>query len=68
MEAYELRQIRRRFAILASLAAHDPVAAQQLRDALAESRLLAVFGEGPAHDSLTCLIRGRRGCATGAAG
>ena len=68
VEAYELRQITETFRQLASLAAHDQVAAQQLRDALAESRLLAVFGEGPALDVLDLLDAGGedalgRGCA-----
>ncbi len=58
VEAYELRQITETFRHLASLAAHDPVTAQQLRDALAESRLLAVFGEGPALDVLDLLDAG----------
>ena len=58
VEAYELRQITETFRHLASLAAHDQVTAQQLRDALAESGLLAVFGEGPALDVLDLLDAG----------
>lgn len=58
MEAFELRQVTESFRQLASRAAHDQVTAHQLRDALAESGLLAVFGEGPALDVVDLLDAG----------
>lgn len=58
MDEYQLRQVTETFRHLASRAAHDEVTAQQLRDALAESGLLAVFGEGPALDVIDLLDAG----------
>jgi hypothetical protein len=58
VEAYELRQITETFRQLAARAAHDAVMAHQLRDALAESGLLGVFGEGPAIDVIDLLDAG----------
>jgi hypothetical protein len=58
MEAYELRQITEMFRRMAERAAHDQVTAHQLRDALAESGLLDVFGEGPALDVIDLLDAG----------
>jgi hypothetical protein len=58
VEAYELRQVTAMFRQLAARAAHDQVTAQQLRDALAESGLLAVFGAGPTLDVVDLLDAG----------
>jgi hypothetical protein len=58
VEAYELRQITETFRQLAERAAHDEATARQLRDALAESGLLAVFGEGSALDVIDLLDAG----------
>jgi hypothetical protein len=58
VEAYELRQITETFRQLAARAAHDEVMAHQLRDALAESGLFGVFGEGPALDVVDLLDAG----------
>jgi hypothetical protein len=58
VEAYELRQITEVFRQLAARAAHDPSTAHQLRDALAESGLLGVFGDGPTLDVVDLLDAG----------
>jgi len=58
VDAYELRQITETFRQLAARAAHDEAMARQLRDALAESGLLGVFGEGPAIDVIDLLDAG----------
>ena len=58
MDAYELRQVTETFRQLAARAAHDESMARQLRDALAESGLLGVFGDGPAIDVVDLLDAG----------
>ncbi len=58
VEAFQLRQVTETFRRLAALAAEDQETAHQLRDALAESGLLAVFGEGPALDVVDLLDAG----------
>lgn len=58
MEAYELRQITEAFRQLATRAANDPTTAHQLRDALAESGLLGVFGDAPTLDVVDLLDAG----------
>lgn len=58
MDEYQVRQVTETFRQLAALAERDQTTAQQLRDALAESGLLAVFGEGPALDVIDLLDAG----------
>lgn len=58
MEAYELRGITEAFRQLATRAANDPTTARQLRDALAESGLLGVFGDAPTLDVVDLLDAG----------
>lgn len=58
VEEHQLQQVKETFRHLALRATHDPVTAQQLRDALAESGLLDVFGEGPALDVIDLLDAG----------
>jgi len=58
VDAFELRQVTETFRQLAARAAHDEAMARQLRDALAESGLLGVFGEGPAIDVVDLLDAG----------
>lgn len=58
MEDFQLRQVKETFRHLAILAADDLATAQQLRDALAESKLLAVFGDGPTLDVIDLLDAG----------
>lgn len=58
MDTFELRQVTETFRQLATRAAHDEAMARQLRDALAESGLLGVFGEGPAIDVVDLLDAG----------
>jgi hypothetical protein len=58
VDAFELRQVTETFRQLAARAAHDEAMARQLRDALAESGLLGVFGEGPAIDVIDLLDAG----------
>jgi hypothetical protein len=58
VEAFQLRQVTETFCRLAALAADDQETAHQLRDALAESGLLAVFGDGPALDVVDLLDAG----------
>ena len=58
MDEYQVRQVTETFRQLAALAERDQTTAQQLRDALAESGLLAVFGEGSALDVIDLLDAG----------
>ena len=58
MDEYQVRQVTETFRQLAALAERDQATAQQLRDALAESGLLAVFGDGPALDVIDLLDAG----------
>ena len=58
MDDYQVRQVTETFRQLAALAERDEVTARQLRDALAESGLLTVFGDGPALDVLDLLDAG----------
>ena len=58
MDEYQVRQVTETFRQLAALAERDQTTAHQLRDALAESGLLAVFGEGPALDVIDLLDAG----------
>ncbi len=58
MDEYQVRQVTETFRQLAALAERDQTTAQQLRDALAESGLLAVFGEGPALDVIDLVDAG----------
>ena len=55
MDEYQVRQVTETFRQLAALAERDQETARQLRDALAESGLLAVFGDGPALDVIDLL-------------
>lgn len=58
VDDFQLQQVKETFRHLATRAAHDQVTAHQLRDALAESGLLGVFGEGPALDVVDLLDAG----------
>lgn len=58
MDEYQVRQVTETFRQLAALAERDQETARQLRDALAESGLLAVFGDGPALDVIDLLDAG----------
>ena len=58
MDEFQVRQVTETFRQLAALAERDEVTARQLRDALAESGLLTVFGDGPALDVLDLLDAG----------
>ena len=58
MDEDQVRQVTETFRQLAALAERDQTTAHQLRDALAESGLLAVFGEGPALDVIDLLDAG----------
>ena len=58
MDEYQVRQVTETFRQLAALAERDQTTAHQLRDALAESGLLAVFGEGSALDVIDLLDAG----------
>lgn len=58
METFELRQVTETFRQLAERAANNPAMALQLRDALAESGLLTVFGDGSKLDVVDLLDAG----------
>jgi len=58
VDEYQVRQVTETFRQLAALAERDQETARQLRDALAESGLLAVFGDGPALDVIDLLDAG----------
>lgn len=58
MDEYQVRQVTETFRQLAALAERDQETARQMRDALAESGLLAVFGDGPALDVIDLLDAG----------
>lgn len=58
MDGLELRQLTEMFRQLAERAQADPTTARQLRDALAESNLLDVYGTGSALDVLDLLDSG----------
>jgi hypothetical protein len=58
VDAYELHQVTELFRRLAGAAQADPTTARQLRDALAESGLLDVYGAGSSLDVLDLLDAG----------
>ncbi len=58
MDARELQQVTEMFRRLAAVANADPTTADQLRDALAESGLLDVYGAGSSLDVLDLLDAG----------
>lgn len=58
MDAQNVQQMRELFAKIAVSAKEDPTFAEQVRDALAESGLLAVFGVGEALDVVDLLDAG----------
>ena len=58
MDGLELRQLTEMFRQLGERAQADPTTARQLRDALAESNLLDVYGAGSALDVLDLLDSG----------
>lgn len=58
MDTFELRQVTETLRHLAARAANDPTTAHQLRDALAESGLLDVFGSGTMLDVVDLLDAG----------
>jgi hypothetical protein len=58
VDEYQVRQVTETFRQLAALAERDQETARQLRDALAESGLLSVFGDGPALDVIDLLDAG----------
>lgn len=58
MDPLDIEQITALFARLATASTDDPQLAAQLRDALAESGLMAVFGSGEALDVVDLLDAG----------
>lgn len=58
VETFQLQQVKETFRRLAALAADDQATARQIRDVLAESGLLNVFGEGPVLDVIDLLDAG----------
>ena len=58
MDAPDVRHLRELFAHIAASAQADPAAAEQVRDALAESGLLDVFGAGESLDVVDLLDAG----------
>lgn len=58
MDPLDIEQINELFARLATAAKDDPQRAAQIRDALAESGLLAVFGTGESLDVVDLLDAG----------
>jgi hypothetical protein len=58
VDALELQQLTALFRRVAEAASADPATARQVRDALAESGLLEVFGAGSALDVLDLLDAG----------
>ena len=58
MDTHDIEQISDLFARLAAAAKDDPQLAAQLRDALSDSGLLAVFGQGESLDVVDLLDAG----------